>query len=148
MKATEKTILAFSVALHRWTRRNVCDVAPRTAPLSSFFRSGWAPTWTCRREGRDSGFSCRGARTGCCTCYPGASIKWPGPKIRNTNIIDIFCIRTSGSLSAVSTPIFARKYEILVFIFSIFRDLHDVHSFSPLQSQQFSNFSSKILLTF
>ena len=54
----------------------------------------------------------------------------------------IFYIRTSDSFSAVSTPIFASTYSF----FRIFRDLQDVHSFAPLQSQQFSKFSSIFLM--
>ena len=43
-----------------------------------------------------------------------------------------------GSFSSVSRPIFASKYSF----FSIFRDLQDLHTFAPLQIQNFSKFSS------
>ena len=39
-----------------------------------------------------------------------------------------------GPFSAVSTPILATKYSFC----SIFRDLQDLHTFAPLQSQKFS----------
>ena len=42
-----------------------------------------------------------------------------------------------SSLAAVSTPIFATKASF----FSIFRELHDLHTFAPLQSQNFQNFA-------
>ena len=45
-----------------------------------------------------------------------------------------------GSFSAVSTPIFASKYSF----FSIFRDLQDLHSFAPVETQ----FVSKISIEF
>ena len=43
-----------------------------------------------------------------------------------------------GSFYSVSRPIFASKYSF----FSIFRDLQDLHTFAPLQIQNFSKFSS------
>ena len=49
---------------------------------------------------------------------------------------------TSGSFSAASTPIFASEYSL----FSIFRDLQDVHSFAALRSQQFRKCSSNVLM--
>ena len=71
-----------------------------------------------------------------------------GLKIINTStyIIDslIFYIFTSCSFSVVSTPIFASKHSF----FSMFRDLQDVHSFAPLQPQQFSKCSSTCLMIF
>ena len=50
----------------------------------------------------------------------------------------LFHTSTFGPFSVVSTPIFASKSSF----FSISRDLQDVHSFAPVQSQQFSNFVS------
>ena len=49
----------------------------------------------------------------------------------------MFYVCTSGSFSAVSTPIFGNKYSF----FSIFRDLQDGHSFSPLTSLHAAHFS-------
>ena len=68
------------------------------------------------------------------------SVRSPGLHIRSTSNP---WLHTSifGPFSAVSTPIFATKYSFL----SIFRDLQDVHSFAPLQSQQFSICSSIVV---
>ena len=44
-----------------------------------------------------------------------------------------FCKFLAGSFSAVSKRIFARKYAFD----SIFQDLQDLHTFAPLQSQNF-----------
>ena len=41
-----------------------------------------------------------------------------------------------GSISAVSKPIFARKYTFC----RGFRDLQDLHTFAPLQSKKSANF--------
>ena len=45
-----------------------------------------------------------------------------------------FCKFLAGSFSAVSKRIFARKYAFD----SIFQALQDLHTFAPLQSQNFS----------
>ena len=65
-----------------------------------------------------------------------------GLRIRSMgkSLLHIF---TFGPFSAVSTPIFASKYQYS--FFSIFRYLQDVHYFIPLQSQQFSNFFVKFV---
>ena len=63
----------------------------------------------------------------------------PGPKRRDTNIYGI-PYPYSDSFSAVSKPNFASKYSLE----SSRRDLHDLHFFATLQSQQFSRFSSNI----
>ena len=47
---------------------------------------------------------------------------------------NIFCKFLAGSFSAVPKQIFARKYAFD----SIFQALQDVHTFAPLQSQNFS----------
>ena len=44
-----------------------------------------------------------------------------------------------GSLSAISTPIFATKYSLEI----SWRDLSDLHPFAPLQLQNFSNSESE-----
>ena len=49
-----------------------------------------------------------------------------------------------GSFSAVSTPIFARKYSLE----SSWRDLQDLHAFAPLRPQYFCKFSSWIFYIF
>ena len=49
-----------------------------------------------------------------------------------------------GPFSAVSKPIFARKYSLE----SSWRDLHDLHAFAPLRPQYFRKFSSRILAFF
>ena len=41
-----------------------------------------------------------------------------------------------GSISAVSKPIFARKYSFC----RVFRDLQDLHTLAPLQSKKSANF--------
>ena len=41
-----------------------------------------------------------------------------------------------GSISAVSKPIFARKYSFC----RVFRDLQDLHTFAPLQSKKSAKF--------
>ena len=68
-----------------------------------------------------------------------------GLRTRSTSksLLHIF---TFGPFSAVSTPIFGSKYQYS--FFCIFRDLQDVHSFAPLQFQQFSKFSPKFLMIF
>ena len=50
----------------------------------------------------------------------------------------IFPQTSRGSFSAVSTPIFARKYSLE----SSWRDLQDSHTFAPLRLQNFSQKSS------
>ena len=68
--------------------------------------------------------------------FPGLNIRSTSNSLLHTSTFDVF--------SAVSTAICARKYSF----FSIFRDLQDVHYFSPLHSQQFSKISLPCLLIF
>ena len=63
----------------------------------------------------------------------------PGVRVRGLGSAKLanfakFCKFLAGSFSAVSKRIFARKYAFD----SIFQALQDLHTFAPLQSQNFS----------
>ena len=49
-----------------------------------------------------------------------------------------------GSISAVSKPIFARKYSFC----RVFRDLQDLHTFAPLQSKKSAKFGGLLFFWF